>query len=84
MGLVANILGAPVAGPAKGVFWILRKVYDAAYDEFYDPASIKQQLIDLETQLDAGEISEDEFEEVEYILLVRLKEVSERLSGAQP
>lgn len=82
MGLVTTILGAPVSGPTKGVFWILRKVYDSAYEEFYDPASIKQQLIDLEARLDAGEMTEDEFEEIEYVLLVRLKEATERQAGA--
>ena len=83
MGIVTNVLGAPVTGPAKGVFWILKKVYEAAYDEFYDPSSIKRQLIELEDQLDAGHITEEEFEEVEVVLLQRLKEAARAKAEGQ-
>ncbi|MEM0986765.1 MAG: gas vesicle protein GvpG [Pseudomonadota bacterium] len=77
MGLLTTLLGAPVLGPVKGARWIVGKVYDAAYDEFYDPASIKRQLLALEAQLDAGEITEDQFEAVELELLQRLKEAKQ-------
>lgn len=81
MGLITGILGAPVTGPAGGVFWVLRKIYDAAYTEFYDPASIKRQLVDLEKQLEAGELSEDEFEELEIVLLERLRDATQLEAG---
>ena len=75
--------GGPVTWPAKGVFWILKKVYEAAHDEFYDPSSIKRQLIELEDQLDAGHITEEEFEEVEVVLLQRLKEAARAKAEGQ-
>jgi hypothetical protein len=76
MGLLSTLLGVPVTGPINGTGWVLRKLYETAHEEFYDPASIKRQLVALETQLDAGEITEEQFEEIELALLHRLREAA--------
>ncbi len=73
MGLLTTLIGWPVLGPLKGAQWAIEQVHDAAYKELYDPAAIKRQLIALEARLEAGEITEEAFEEVELELLQRLK-----------
>lgn len=78
MGLLKTLIGWPVLGPVNGAKWAITQVHDAAYKELYDPSAIKRQLIDLEARLDAGEISEEEFEEVELELLQRLKSVAQQ------
>ncbi|MEM6413396.1 MAG: gas vesicle protein GvpG [Pseudomonadota bacterium] len=75
MGLLKTLIGWPVLGPAHAAKWAILQVHDAAYNELYDPDAIKRQLIELETKLDDGEISEEAFEAVELELLHRLKEI---------
>ncbi|WP_067966500.1 gas vesicle protein GvpG [Nocardiopsis trehalosi] len=73
MGLLKEILLAPAA-PIRFVDWTARQVLDAAEREYYDPAAIRQQLAALAEQVDAGELSEEEFDRMEDELLDRLEE----------
>ncbi|MGF1544568.1 MAG: gas vesicle protein GvpG [Parvularculaceae bacterium] len=78
IGLLTKLIAAPALAPAKSAAWAIRQVHDAAYKELYDPESIKRQLIELERQLEAGEIDEETFEELELALLTRLRDASRR------
>lgn len=80
MGLLSAIVTAPVA-PLYVVPWVARQVLDAAEQEYYDPAVIRRQLGDLVERLEAGEIGEEEFEEIEDELLERLRESERILAG---
>ena len=80
MGLLREILLAPAA-PIRFVDWTARQVLDAAEREYYDPAAIRQQLAALAEQVDAGELSEEEFDRMEDELLDRLEE-AERYRNA--
>lgn len=72
MGLFKLLL-SPVTGTLDAALWVAEKVHDAALDSFHDPALIKKELILLEQQLLAGEITEEEYEAAEELLLMRLK-----------
>lgn len=74
MGLFTMLLTFPVSVPMKGAMWAANKVHDLAHEQYDDPDFIRKELVALEGQLLAGEISEEEFEEVELELVLRLKD----------
>ena len=71
MGLLTGLLMAPLA-PVKGVAWVAQKVAEAAMQEHHSPAAVHAQLRELARQLEAGMISESEFDQAEDELLDRL------------
>ncbi|MEW2544234.1 gas vesicle protein GvpG [Streptomyces sp. NPDC047002] len=72
MGLISGLLTLPVA-PVRGFTWVLGQVMTAAEQEYYDPAPVRAELAELERQLLAGRISEEEFDRREDDLLDRLE-----------
>ncbi|MFE7759842.1 gas vesicle protein GvpG [Streptomyces sp. NPDC057438] len=75
VGLVGTILTLPFA-PVRGVGWVVDKVRQAAEDEYYDPAPVQEQLVQLERARGEGQIGEEEFTRREEELLHRLEEIS--------
>ena len=57
---------------AKGLFKVFETIHDQAYDELHDPQKIKEALIQLQLKLEMEEITEEEYEQAEEILLDRL------------
>jgi Arc/MetJ-type ribon-helix-helix transcriptional regulator len=80
MGLLSMILTAPAA-PIRFVDWTARQVLDAAERELYDPSRIRQRLAELSERLDAGELSESEFDRMEDELLDQLEEAERYQQG---
>lgn len=80
MGLLTTLLTFPVSAPAKTAWWIAEKIHEQALATFNDPSEIKRELVRLESLLDAGEIDEETFEELETALLIRLRDA--RKAGA--
>jgi uncharacterized membrane protein len=77
MMMLFQILGLPVTGPLRTVAWIGGAIRDAVDSKMNDPAEIKRTLAALEQQLDAGSISEEEYEQMEMDLIKRLQESSQ-------
>lgn len=77
MGLLKHILGWPVTGPLFLTRYSVRKVYDVAVDELTDPTAVKERLMELQMELEAGEIDQEAYEEAEARLMQRLREVRE-------
>ncbi|WP_149825999.1 gas vesicle protein GvpG [Streptomyces tailanensis] len=75
MGLVGNILTFPFA-PVRGVGWVVDKVRQAAEEEYYDPAPVQEELVNLERARTEGRIDEEQFARREEELLHRLEEIS--------
>jgi hypothetical protein len=71
MGLLSELLSLPLL-PFRGAFWAIGQVTDAAEREFYGPAVIRRQLMELSRELDAGAITAEEFDRLEDELLDRL------------
>jgi uncharacterized membrane protein len=65
LGRLASLLALPVAGPLNAVGWVAGQVASAAEREVFDPARVESALRRLEQRLDAGEITEAEFERAE-------------------
>lgn len=75
MGLFGTILSLPVSGPVKGSLWVARQIHEAAEREANDPAALRRELGRLEKALLAGEISEDDYDAAETLLLQRLRDL---------
>lgn len=73
MGIIRRLLALPVAGPVNGGLWIAHKIHDTAQAELNDPTALRKALVDLEGQLLAGAISEDDYDIAEADILLRLK-----------
>lgn len=73
--IVDDILTAPF----RGLLWVFQEVCDAANEELLrDADSITMQLQQLYMKLEAGEISEAEFDQREAELLDTLDRIHER------
>ncbi|CAL9367446.1 hypothetical protein SUDANB6_00790 [Streptomyces sp. enrichment culture] len=80
MGLISEVLLLPFA-PVRGSAWAIRQVLREAERIHYDPATIRTELARLEERLEAGEISEEEFDRQEDELLDRLEIASRGSAG---
>ncbi|MDX2592351.1 MULTISPECIES: gas vesicle protein GvpG [Streptomyces] len=72
MGLISEVLLLPFA-PVRGSAWAIRQVVQEAERIYYDPATVRAELARLEERLEAGEITEEEFDQAEDELLDRLE-----------
>jgi hypothetical protein len=73
MGLLSELLLLPLA-PARIALWSVDQVVEAAAREYYGPAAVRRELVELSRELDAGLISAEEFDRREDELLDRLEE----------
>jgi hypothetical protein len=83
MGLLGRLLTLPLE-PVRGVAWVAETIQDAAEREYYDEGRIRRELLDLEAELTAGRITEDEYEAAEDELVARLLEAQQRAAGPRP
>ena len=77
MGLLSNLLFFPITGPVAGIKWSLGKVQAVVEQELTDDTPIKQELMELQMQLELGDIDDDEYLARESDLMRRLREVRE-------
>ncbi len=87
MGLLTNLLFFPVTGPVAGIRWTLGKVAQVVDEELTDDTPIKQELMELQMQLELGDIDDDEYTRREADLMKRLRDVREwreRLGKSNP
>ena len=85
MGLLTNLLFFPITGPIAGIKWSLGKVQQVVEEELTDDSPVKQELMELQMQLELGDIDDDEYVRRESELMARLREVRawrERLGKA--
>jgi|APCry1669189101_1035198.scaffolds.fasta_scaffold52740_2 hypothetical protein len=75
MGFILDLLALPLTGPINGTIWIAEKLLEQAENEMYDEGKVRSKLMELETLLDLGEISEETYMTAEEQLLERLKEI---------
>ena len=64
--------------PVKGINWVFKQIHELAQDELEGEADrIRESLTDLYMMLETGQITEEEFEQQESILLDRLDNLQE-------
>jgi hypothetical protein len=64
-----------------GISWVLRTVTTAAEAEMNDDTALREQLLAAEMQRELGEITDEEFVDIERDLLTRIREIKERREG---
>jgi gas vesicle protein GvpG len=62
--------------------FVLDKVAAAVDAEMRDDTPLREQLLEAQMRLELGEISEDEFGDIERDLLARIREIKGRQPGA--
>jgi gas vesicle protein GvpG len=62
--------------------FVLDKVVAAAEAEMQDDTALREQLLEAQMRLELGEISEDEFAEIERDVLARIREIKGQQQGA--
>lgn len=80
--MLFKILAAPFLGPLSFVEWIGVTIDNAVQAQLHDTDAIKDQLTALEKRLEKGELTEDEFEELELGLVMRLQAAAKRMAAA--
>jgi hypothetical protein len=75
MGLLGKLLFFPVSGPVAGIRWTLGKVQNVVEEELTDDTPVKQALMELQMQLELGDITDDEYVEREAALMAQLRAV---------
>lgn len=83
MGLLTNIIAAPVKGPISGAAWVIKLIAQEAEKELYDLGNITRDLAALELKFELGEIDEKAFEQAENVLLERLAIARKMKEGRQ-
>ena len=81
MGFVFDLLTSPVLGPIRGVHWLAEKLAEAAENELLDEDKIRGELLGLQIRLDMGEVTEEEYDEQERLLMERLNTIREFKAG---
>jgi hypothetical protein len=62
--------------------FVLDKVVAAAEAEMQDDTALREQLLEAQMQLELGELSEEEFAEIEQDVLARIRDIKGRQQGA--
>lgn len=83
MGLLANLLLAPVTMPVRGMHFVFREIHDAADRELNDPDAVRRDLLELQRRLDAGLIDDAAYDAAEAELLARLNAIAERQNAGK-
>ena len=65
----------------SGIRWALETALTAAEAEMNDDSVLREQLLETEMRREMGEISDEEFREIETDLLARIREIKARREG---
>ncbi|GAA4615878.1 gas vesicle protein GvpG [Saccharopolyspora hordei] len=82
MGLITGLLTLPLA-PVRGAAWVVEQVKQHAEKQYYDPAIIQSQMADVDDAYEAGELTEQERDDLHDHLLARLFEAQRRRDAGE-
>ena len=77
MGFLIDLLTLPVSGPIKGIYWLAKKVSEQAEGEQLDEDRVRGELLELQVRLELGEVTEEEYERQEKVIVERLNAIRE-------
>jgi len=75
--ILFKLLALPITAPAAGIRYCIEKVVEYAEHELTDDEPVREQLLELQIELEEGRVTEDEYTEREAALLARLREIRE-------
>lgn len=76
--MLLKLLSLPVSLPAAGIRYCIEKVIEVAEAEADSVDPVKEELLELQLQLEDGTIDEQEYVARETVLLARLRDIRER------
>ena len=82
MGLFTGLLLLPLA-PIRATVWIAEKLAQYAEGELADEQTVRRLMLEAEAALDAGELSEEEYDRIEDELLDRLEAIRARVGAVE-
>ena len=77
--ILFKLLALPITAPAAGIRYCIDKVVEFAEHELTDDEPVREQLLELQLDLEEGRVTEEEYTERETVLLARLREVRDLL-----
>ncbi len=75
--ILFKLLALPITAPAAGIRYCIDKVLEFAEHELTDDEPVREQLLELQLDLEEGRVTDEEYTEREAVLLARLREVRE-------
>ena len=76
--ILFKLLALPITVPAAGIKYCIEKVVEYAEHEANDEGLVRQQLLELQVDLEEGRVSEDEYAEREAVIFARMRELREQ------
>jgi len=76
--LLDDIILLPLKGPISGFKWIMRTIQKMADEELMNDQPWKERLIELQMQLEVGDISEEEYVREEAVVFQALRDIRAR------
>jgi Gas vesicle protein G len=64
--------------PLSGLIWIAEQIQERAAAELDEKENLSKRLLSLQLALDMGDLSEDEYDQRENEILIKMKEVAQR------
>ena len=78
MFLIDDLLALPFKAPIAGVKWALEQVRTMADRELMNDEVWKTRLLELQMQLELGEISDEDYAAEEAVVFEKLREIRQR------
>jgi hypothetical protein len=75
--ILFRLLALPITAPAAGIKYCIERVVDYAEQQLTDDEPVREQLLELQLELEEGRVTEEEYSEREAVLLARLRELRE-------
>jgi hypothetical protein len=76
--ILFKLLALPITAPAAGIKYCIEKVIEYAEYETNDEGLVREQLLELQIELEEGRVSEDEYAEREAVIFARMRELREQ------
>jgi competence protein ComGF len=81
---VAIIIDDILLAPCKLIHWVGKTLYEHAEAELTDESVVRHQLLELQMRFELDDISEDEYQEQEDVLMRRLEAIMEYKESRGP
>ena len=76
--LIDDILLLTITGPIAGFRWVMKTIQKMADEELMNDQPWKERLIELQMQLELGEIAEEDYVREEAIVFQALRDIRAR------
>ena len=75
--ILFRLLALPITAPAAGIKYCIERVVEYAEQQLTDDEPVREQLLELQLELEEGRVTEEQYAEREAALLARLRELRE-------